>query len=92
MRCTIQPKLDGNVIYTPQALSDSQLAGGVLKRAAAGAAFLGRLSKLTSLKSTKMVWDSVLKSEPPATLRPTKPKFYLMKSITLEPGLFYQLK
>ncbi|CAK9104678.1 Uncharacterized protein SCF082_LOCUS48825, partial [Durusdinium trenchii] len=34
------PKLDGNVIYTPQALSDSQLAGGVLKRAAAGAAFL----------------------------------------------------
>ena len=92
MRCTTQVNLGGAMFFAPSTLPDAMMASGVLKRAAAGAAFLGRFSKINSLNRAKIVWDTMVKPEPPAALKPNKPKLYLMRSTTLEPNIFYKLE
>ena len=92
MRCTVQVNMGGAMYFAPSTLSDAMMASGVLKRAAAGAAFLGRLSKTTSYRYASVVWDTVIKPEPPAALKPSKPKLYLVSSATLEPNMFYKLE
>ncbi len=92
MRCTVQPNLRGGKIhYAPTALTDAQMAEGSLKRAACGASFLGRLSKLNSLVHAKIVWDVQLKVEPPAILKGLKPKLHLVSRTKLEKDFFYKL-
>ena len=92
MRCTVQVNMGGAMYSAPSTLSDAMMASGVLKRAAAGAAFLGRLSKVTSFHHASIVWDAVIKPEPPAALKQSKPKLYLVSSATLEPNMFYKLE
>ena len=91
MRCTLQPNLSSKCHFAPNALSDSQLAGGLVKRAAVGGVFVGRLTKVTNLVHCRIIWDCNIQREPPATLKPSKPKLYLVCTTKLEPGFFYKL-
>ena len=91
MRCLVQPLVDERLVFAPQALTDQQLASGLLKRGAAGASFLGRFEKLYSLQHAQVVWDVQLKPEPPAMLRASKPKLHLRATVKLEKVFVYKL-
>lgn len=91
MRCSVQPDLDQRLSFCPTALSDQQIASGVLKRAAAGAAFVSCFDKLYRLTSCHIIWDVQVKQEPPATIRACKPKLHLAANVKLQKDFFYKL-
>ena len=92
MRCKVQPNLRGGKIhFAPTALSDSQMAEGSLKRAASGASFLGRMSKLNGLTHAKILWDVQMQVEPPACIKALKPKLHLVSRVKLEKNFYYKL-
>lgn len=93
MRCKVQPNLRGGKIhFAPTALTDAQMAEGSLKRAASGACFLGRMSKLNGLTHAKVLWDVQMQIEPPACLKALKPKLHLVSRVKLEKDFFYKLQ
>ena len=81
---------DKTASFCPKKLTDAQMADGTLKRAALGAVFLGKLSKLPN-KVVKTVWEMELSLKPPAMLRPIKPKLWLVRHTELKAGKFYRL-
>lgn len=91
MRCTVQCNIASQCYFNPTPLTDAQIAGGLLKRAAAGGVFVGRLTK-TVFSHARIIWDCVVQREPPASLKPSKPKLYLMCTTKLEPNFFYKLQ
>ena len=93
MRCKVQPNVRGGKIhFAPASLSDAQMAEGSLKRAACGASFLGRFSKLNSLTHAKILWEVQVKVEPPAILKALKPKLHLVSRVKLEKDFYYKLQ
>jgi len=66
-------------------------SSATLKRAAMGACFLGNMQKLKENQRAQTVWEIDIVTDVPAHLRPTKPKFWLMGSCTLENGKYYKL-
>ena len=91
MRYTVEPKAGEHLMYRPNALTDAQMAEKTLKRGVLGAAYVTRFDKLHAMSSVKVLWDVEPKLEPPAHMKPLKPKLWMMGSITLEKGFFYQL-
>lgn len=91
MRSELEPEENSWIIYNPGALSDDQFAEGILKRDVAGAAFIGNFHRITELRHVKIVWRCTLQSQPPALVKPSKPKLVLTAKTHLEPGFFYKV-
>lgn len=83
-------KQDNGTAFYPKALTDAEISADTLKRGALGAAWLGKLDALPSMH-TKVLWDTEFKKTPPASLRPVKPKMWLMCKTELQAGFFYEL-
>lgn len=87
MRSKVEPNLTQRIVFSPSAISDAVMASAVLKRAASGAAFLGRLDLLPQ-RHAQVVWDVQVKQEPPALIRALKPKLHLTAKVKLEKDFF----
>ena len=90
MRCKVEASTTGVITFTPTPLGDTVLATGVLKRATAGAYFVGRLQKLPT-QHARIIWDVQIKAEPPACVRALKPKLHLFGKCTFEKDVYYKL-
>ena len=91
MRSELEPEQNSWIVYNPADLTDDQIAEGILKRDVAGAAFIGNFHRITELNNVKILWRCTLQSQPPALVKPSKPKLVLICSTHLEPGFFYKI-
>ena len=71
-------------------LTDQQMAETIQKRAVLGAAFNTRIDALPNTYA-RVIWEAEEVVTPPAHLRPTKPKLWLLRSVQLEEGFMYAL-
>lgn len=78
------------MVFSPSPLSDAQMTEPCLKRAALGVALLGHFTALP-LDAATVVWEVEMCMEPPAKLRPVKPKLWLAGSVQMESGVYYLL-
>ena len=76
--------------YVPKALTAEELASPHVKRAAAGACWLGHLQKLPS-KNACVTWELQKIHVPPAHFRPVKPKIWLKHTVELKANMYYKL-
>ena len=90
MFCRLKLRLGNHALgFGPDKLSDADLAGTTLKRAQAGA-FFENVSKL-ECNHAGVIWEVQLSFDPPATVKPVKPKYWLLGSLTMEPEKIYKL-
>jgi hypothetical protein len=78
----------------PDLLTDEKIEGDkkmVLLPALAGALFVSQLTKLPYEKA-RLVWECELDTAPPATIRPRKPKMWLVAKAKLQKGNAYVLQ
>lgn len=87
----MQPDQNAAIGFVPNTLPEAMMAETNIKRASLGAVFLSKMDQLPTVAS-QIVWEVVLALEPPAKVRPVKPKMYLMGQLDLMPGNFYLLK
>ena len=92
MFCRLKLRLGNHALaFGPDKLSDADLAGTTLKRAQAGALF-GNVAKLESVTGQAgVVWEVLLSYDPPATVKPVKPKFWLLGCVSMEPEKIYKV-
>ena len=86
-RYSVQP-VDKRAKFCPIGLSDANAAEMNQKRAAVGAAFLGKLSKLAGSPCVQVVSELDLC---PDMYRPVKPKLWLVGELKMERGHYYKL-
>ena len=89
-RATVSPNAS-TVIFVPKPLSGEESAATQLKRAAFGASLLGHLKTLEGCEHGEVIWDCALVKDPPAMIRPLRPRFWLLCEVELEVGKYYQL-
>jgi hypothetical protein len=77
------------VAFTPHKLSDKEVADVVLKRAVAGAAFVGKWKKLVA-GPCHINWEVEL-CLPAKSVRPIKPKLWFGARLEMTKNLYYQL-
>jgi hypothetical protein len=77
--------------FVPKALSDHDVALVEQKHAQLGALFVDRLGKLPRSKCG-ILWDVEYSPAPTSTIRPIKPKLWLVGKATLQPGVTYILE
>ena len=77
------------MVYVPDSINAEILQKGV-KHPQLGAAFAGNYSKLPSTHAA-VTWEVDYVWRVPARVRPLKPKFYLLRKVTLKRGLAYRL-
>jgi hypothetical protein len=90
-RNAVQPDQNAAIGFVPNALPEAVAAETNIKRASMGAVFLNKMDQLPTVAS-QIVWEVALALEPPAKVRPVKPKMYLMGKLDLMPGIYYLLK
>jgi hypothetical protein len=76
--------------YVSHPLTDEQAAAGVLKRGVLGAVFAGQTNKLPSMMAMP-IWEVDTILDPPAHVRPIRPKVWTLGMMTLESGYYYKL-
>ena len=76
--------------FVPTDLTDAQMTETVQKRSTLGACFNGHINSLPNTHA-KVMWECEEVDQPPAHLRPTKPKLWLLGCLELDEGFFYQL-
>ena len=80
-------------VYRPNTISDERvvaLPNRELRGVEIGAIFSGDLSGLPS-KYGRLLWEVEIDRMPPATIRPIKPKFWLVRNIQLPHGMVQKL-
>ena len=91
MRYTLAPGTTEIVAFMPARLPDSQISGSTAKHACLGAMLLGNFGSLPTT-SAAVLWDVNLSLEPPASVKPLKPKLWLMGRLQLLAGVYYLLE
>ena len=66
------------------------MAADFVKRGALGAIWVGKLDKVPS-SHCKVKWEVEFQRTPPASVRPLKPKVWLMHPVTLDADIYYEL-
>jgi hypothetical protein len=89
-RHALKPTLK-TAVYKPTPLTDQQLAEPNLKRAVAGAAFLGHFDKLPK-SHLQVKWEVTTTPAPNISMKPIRPKLWIMGKITMEADYFYEVK
>ena len=75
--------------FAPDRLSDDTLAGTTLKRAMAGALFTD--FKALGSDVAKIVWEIAVSHDPPACIKPLKPKLWLINKVQMELDSIYKV-
>ena len=91
VRYNLAPDPMKMVSFTPVRLTDSQIAETTSKRASLGAMLLGHFGSLPTT-SAAVLWDVELSLEPPARVKPLKPKLWLMGRLQMQAGVYYLLE
>ena len=80
------------LVYKPTPLTDQQLAEPNLKRSVAGAALMGHLDKLPK-SHLQVKWEvTTTGAAPDISMKPIRPKLWIMGKITMEADYFYEVK
>lgn len=77
-------------LFKPDALPIDRLEGDkrlALKHAEIGSIMMPFKSKLQAMQAIKIVWETELKTNPPAQIAAIKPKCWLTRPLTLKPGI-----
>ena len=77
--------------YVPDRLSDADLSAELLKRGSAGAAWADKFNELGGMHSA-IHWECAVDHNPPACIKPIKPKYWLTSSCKLEPNMIYRVQ
>lgn len=83
--------LSKSTVFHPTALNDQALLKTEHKHAEFGLCWHGCFEKLPT-SHCKIVWDCCISEAPPAVIKPVKPKLWLVKTLTLQPGKYYCLQ
>ena len=87
-------KAENIVKFWPTALTDSEAADTSVKRSQFGAIWIAKLDRFVEMGDEsilKLVWEVEIASEPPAMIRPLKPKLWFVGELEMQRGCFYKL-
>lgn len=82
--------IETKVFFIPDALSDSAMAETMMKRSMFGAVFLPAIPDFDS-KIVQIVWEASLVLDPPAHVRPTRPKCWLTGVLHMQADKYYKV-
>lgn len=77
-------------VFQPHLLPEDRAGATDFKHSEVGALFAKSLNSVP-LTYGKIVWEVEVDKMPPATLRPIKPKYWLLKKVAMEPGQVLRL-
>ena len=89
-RKVINVNRNETLFFKPQGLSAEEAAATLIKRAQFGACFKGKLQSLP-MDTCQIVWEAALMDDGTPYVRPLKPKFYLLSTVTFQAGKYYKL-
>ena len=75
--------------FAPDRLPDETLAGTTLKRAMASALFTD--FKALGSDVAKILWEVAVSHDPPACIKPLKPKLWLVNKLEMEVDTLYKV-
>ena len=75
--------------FNPDSLADAEMASCTLKRASAGALFENPSALDNSM--AEVVWEVILSCDPPACVKPSKPKYWLMGKVSMQKDMIYRV-
>ena len=87
---TTMGTVENTIGFIPDNLSDANLAEVAKKRASIGAVFNGHWNKLPT-GNAGILWEVDVDLNPPAKMKPLKPKLWLLGKQTLKVGLIYKV-
>ena len=76
--------------FAPTELTDTQASETLVKRGVIGAVFSNSMSKLPA-KDAALCWEVEVTRDPPAQIRPCKPKMWLMGRARVKAGVYYRV-
>lgn len=79
-----------SLAFVPDRLSDGDMAASQLKRGLAGGIF----SDVSQLQTScaEIAWEVTASYDPPAAIKPIKPKFWLLGNVEIKMDTVYKVK
>ena len=81
----------GTLVFQPKPLAGNEAAETQVKRGVFGATMIGRPEAYSACPIGATVWDVALMKQPPAQLRPTRPRFWLLCPFEMKANIYYLL-